>query len=183
MDTLLIIDMQVKGFENSKQYDDTNTINRINLLSEKFRDRNGSVIFIQHDGTAEQGYEPNSPGWEILPSLIKLDTDTVINKTICDSFYKTTLQEVLTTTNSNRLYITGSASDFCVDTTIRSAVSKDHNVIVVSDCHTTKDRPHLNAKSIIEHHNYVWNDLITAQGSIKVMNLESVLQSFVETAA
>ncbi len=174
--------MQVKGFENSKQYDDIATIDRINQLADKIRENNGQVIFIQHAGTTEQGYEPNSPGWELLPTLNKSNSDIVISKTICDSFYRTDLQNTLDDMNVSRLFISGSASDFCVDTTIRSAVSKDYDVIVASDCHTTKNRPHLNAETIIKHHNYVWNDLITSKGSIKVQSLNEIMESVLQTA-
>ncbi len=174
MNVLLIIDMQVKGFENSKQYNDTAIVNRINILAHTIRENNGQVIFIQHDGTPEQGYAPGSPGWEIMPSLIRSDSDLVINKTICDAFYSTSLKEKLDELKVSQLFITGSASDFCVDTTIRSAISKDYNVVVVSDCHTTKHRPHLDAPAIIEHHNYVWNDLIVSKGSITVVGHEDI---------
>ena len=65
------------------------------------------------------------------------------------------------------MLVCGWATDFCVDSTIRSAVSHDYNVVVVSDAHTLNDRPHLDAVSVIRHHNWVWSDLITNR-SIKV---------------
>ena len=51
---------------------------------------------------------------------------------------------------------TGSATDFCVDTTVRAAASRDYEVALIADGHTTRDRPHLEAAAIIQHHNWMW---------------------------
>ena len=59
-----------------------------------------------------------------------------------------------------RLIITGCATDFCVDTTIRAAASRNFEVVVVEDGHTTADRPHVDALSVMRHHNWVWENLI-----------------------
>jgi nicotinamidase-related amidase len=64
--------------------------------------------------------------------------------------------------------IAGWATDFCVDATVRSAVSHDYHVTIVSDGHTVSDRPHLTARDVIRHHNWVWAGLLTNR-SISVM--------------
>ena len=51
--------------------------------------------------------------------------------------------------------------DQCVDTTVRSAASLGFNVVVVSDCHTVSDRPHMDAERVIEHHQWIWTNLIS----------------------
>ena len=38
------------------------------------------------------------------------------------------------------LLVTGCATDFCVDTTVRVAASRDYEIVVVADGHTTADR-------------------------------------------
>ena len=71
----------------------------------------------------------------------------------------------------SRVVVSGWATDFCVDTTIRSAVSKGHNVVAISDCHTCSDRPHLKAQQVITHHNWVWSNLISIGNTIEVLPL------------
>ena len=61
------------------------------------------------------------------------------------------------------LMITGCATDYCVDTTLRIAASLDYQLFAISDAHTTADRPHLDAGSIITHHNSMWRNLICAK--------------------
>jgi hypothetical protein len=46
--------------------------------------------------------------------------------------------------------------------------------VAVADGHTLSDRPHLDALSIIRHHNWVWSNLITLR-SIKVATTDELL--------
>ena len=64
----------------------------------------------------------------------------------------------------DRLIITGCATDYCVDTTVRSALARGWPTIVPSDGHTTVDRPHLSATQIIAHHNAIWADFLAPEG-------------------
>lgn len=147
-------------------------IERINRLSQHTRENGGKVIFIQHDGTSEEGLLPLTTGWEILSSCTKTDSDLIIRKTLNDSFCNTQLSEILLELNADKVIISGWATDFCVDTTIRSAVSLGHNVVVVSDCHTVSNRPHLKARQVIEHHNWVWKGLLTTSNTVQVLPLK-----------
>ncbi|MFH1194374.1 MAG: cysteine hydrolase family protein [bacterium] len=177
MTALLIIDMQRGLFEGDlPRYDAAGVVNRINLLSKYFSEKGDKVIFIQHDGQKGDTFEPFTEAWEILPSLIRRETDLLVRKTACDSFYKTALQEILHELEINELVITGCATDFCVDTTIRSALSKDYDIIIVEDGHTTADREHAKAEVVIKHHNYVWANLILPGKEIKVMKMEELLK-------
>ncbi len=158
---LLVVDMQKGLFsEETPRYDTDGVIQRINQLIEKFRQTKQSVIFIQHDGPKGDALEPDTRGWEILDALDRLPTDLVIRKQACDAFLDTSLLEAIGDLKEHQLIITGCATDFCVDTTVRSAASKGLAVIVAADAHTTADRPHLDAKTIITHHNWSWENLI-----------------------
>ena len=160
MKALLIIDMQTGSFKPySIRHDTLGTIDRINSLSADFRSNHYPVFFIQHDGTRENCFLPGTEDWEILPELERLPIDITISKTANDAFYKTLLQETLSEKNISELFIAGCATDFCVDTTIKSALSKDYKVTVVEDGHTTACRPFLDAQTVINHYNWLWADM------------------------
>ena len=74
----------------------------------------------------------------------------------------------------DRVLITGWATDLCVDATVRSAITHHHHVVVVTDCHTVSDRPHLDAVSVIRHHHWIWSDLIT-QRSVRLAGANELL--------
>jgi nicotinamidase-related amidase len=75
---------------------------------------------------------------------------------------------VLEERGATELLMSGCATDFCVDTTIRAAASRDYEVTVVEDGHTTADRPHVDAVSVIRHHNWVWENLIHPKVRVRV---------------
>jgi len=157
MIALLVIDMQVGLFEGDPPRDDADgVIRRINEVAKVVRATGGMVIFIQHED--DGGLKRDTQGWEILPILERTDTDLLVRKQACDSFYETELADLLAQHGARQLIITGCATDFCVDTTIRAAASRNYEVVVVKDGHTTKDRSHLDAKSIITHHNWMWEN-------------------------
>jgi nicotinamidase-related amidase len=149
----------------------TGVISRINQLSEYLRANEGRVIFIQHDGTAEEGLSPNTSGWEILSALTRTDSDIIIRKTTNDAFYNTELHHILARIKPEKSIVSGWATDFCVDTTVRSAVSHNYNVVVASDCHTLSNRPHLKPEQVIEPHVWVWKTLITPAKEVEVIPL------------
>jgi nicotinamidase-related amidase len=101
----------------------------------------------------------------------------VIGKTANDSFYNTNLDVVLKENKITDLFITGCATDFCVDATIHSALTRDYNVVVIKDCHTTADRPHLSAEKVIQHHNWLWENLMPTKGGIKLVTVKDLLKN------
>ncbi len=175
MKALLVIDMQVGLFEgNSPRFDAEGVIQRINKIARVVRATGGVVIFIQHED--QGGLKRDTEGWEILPMLERVETDLLMHKQACDSFYETNLTDLLEQYGVQEIIITGCATDFCVDTTIRAAASRNYDVVVAEDAHTTKDRPHLDAKSIIRHHNWMWKSLILPRNEVKVLPATSVIE-------
>ena len=118
---------------------------------------------------------PGSDEWKILPMLTQKPQDIIISKTANDAFYKSELDKSLKELEVDELFITGCATDFCVDATARSALTHDYNVFVVEDGHTTADRPHLKAVQVISHHNWLWENMIPTEGKINVVSTEKIL--------
>jgi nicotinamidase-related amidase len=174
MKALLVVDMQIGLFEgNPPRYDADGVIQRINQVARTVRSTSGIVVFIQHEDN--DSFRRGTRAWEILPTLEREDSDLLVHKRACDSFYQTELADVLEKHGVQQLIVTGCATDFCVDTTIRAAASRDYEVVVVKDGHTTKDRPHLDAKSIINHHNWMWENLILPRSEVKVLPASSIV--------
>lgn len=162
---LIVIDLQQGSFTDAaRRHDRPGLVARINGLADTVRKSRGAVIFIQHDGPPGDPHHPGEPGWRLLPDLDVRPQDTIIHKTSCDSFLDTTLDAFLRDNSIERLIVTGCATDYCVDTTVRTALARGWPTIVPADGHTTSDRPHLPATKIIEHHNAIWADFIAPRG-------------------
>lgn len=169
--------MQEGGFKpKSRCFDTDGVVSKINQLSQAMRESGFRVIFIQHDGSKENAFIPGTADWELLRSLKREVGDLIVGKTANDPFYASELQTTLTELKVKELIITGWATDFCVDAAIRAALSRDFNVAVVKDGHTCGDRPHLKAEQVIEHHNWLWEHMISTKGTVKVLAFEHVLK-------
>lgn len=176
MTALLIIDMQVGLFTpETPRYDAEGVVARIDAVARAVRQSGGTVVFIQHDGPKGDPFEPGTPGWEILPSLERKVEDLVIHKTACDSFYESMLESTLRARDVQRLIVTGCASEFCVDTTVRAAMSREYQVVVVADAHTTADRPYVDAVSLIRHQNWLWGELIHPEVKVLVIPADELI--------
>lgn len=168
IDAVLVVDMQQGLFRNDKRHDPEGVTQRINLLIDAARQAGRAVLFIQHDGLPGESVEVGTPGWELLPGLHRQAQDLVIRKTACDSFLQTSLEATLEAAGIRSLCICGCCTDFCVDTTIRTAAGKGYAVFVPSDGHTTAHKVYLAAPAIITHHNFVWSEFIAPGPGIEV---------------
>ena len=174
MDAMIVVDMQVGLLNGEPKHDLHSVIERINRLAARVRERSGKIIFLRHCGAKGDDFEPDTPGWAFLPELQRDPADIVVQKTLNDPFAGTDLAARLKAIAPDRVFIAGWATDFCVDGTVRSAVSHHYHVVVVTDGHTLNDRPHLDAASVIRHHHWVWSNLIT-QRSIRLARTDELL--------
>lgn len=163
---VLVIDVQTGLFSaKPPPFEADAVIARINTVTAQARQAGALVIFIQQDGEpGEEDLVPFSEGWKLHPQLEVRPGELIIRKTTCDAFYHTTLESVLRSCGVTTLLLMGFATDFCVDSTLRSAASKDFGVIVVADAHTTADNPILKAELVIKHHNWAWANCISRKG-------------------
>jgi nicotinamidase-related amidase len=177
MNVFLIIDMQVGLFQGENaRHDKDGVVRRINEIARAVRAHDGRVIFIQHNGKSGDDTEQGTKGWQLLPELDRADQDIIVTKTACDSFYETMLPQVLDGLNAKRLIISGCATDFFVDTTVRAAASRDYDVTVAADGHTTANRPYADAPIIIIHHNWVWENLELPHSKVRVLTSNKIIQ-------
>ena len=57
---------------------------------------------------------------------------------------------------------------------VESARRYEYHVVVVSDGHTVSDRPHLDAATVIQHHHWVWGNLITNR-SVRILRTNQLI--------
>ncbi|MFB5762127.1 cysteine hydrolase family protein [Paenibacillus medicaginis] len=153
---LLVIDVQnVMFLPQYNLYRGDEVLDTIDRLIQKARETGTEVIYIQHTEQGDPEFSMGEPTWEIHDKIKPLPTDTVIQKSVCDSFYKTGLQAALLERGVEKLVIAGMQTEFCVDTTVRCAFSKGYKVTLVQDAHSTFDNGIIQAEQIIRHHNKV----------------------------
>lgn len=141
--------------EEQPVYEGERLLEGLQELIMKARRSGVPVIYVQHNSEKGERFRHGTKGWEINSKISPEKDDIIVQKTIPDSFYKSSLKEELDKLGIERLVIAGIQSELCVDTTCRRANSLDYEVVLVSDGHSTFDRGNLKAKEIIDHHNNV----------------------------
>ncbi|MCE6976478.1 cysteine hydrolase [Pseudomonas frederiksbergensis] len=160
---LLIIDVQHALCTGEDEcFDIQRVIDTINDLSTRARTANVPVILIQHE---EEGglLQYGGKGWQLADGLKTSPQDLRLRKTTPDSFYQTHLHEQLQELDADRLIICGLQTDYCVNATVREALSRGYDVVLVADAHSTIDNGTMSAEDIIAEHN---KDLAHLTGSV-----------------
>src|SRR6476660_85961 len=142
---LMVIDVQVGILEVMRAYRGSEVLDRINELLAGARGAQLPIIYVQHDGEAGHPLEVGSDGWQIHPAIKPHAEDLIIRKQASDSFFETRLQQELAARAVNHLIVAGCMTEYCVDTTVRRAVSIGYDVTLVADAHTTIDNKRLTA--------------------------------------
>jgi nicotinamidase-related amidase len=168
---LLIVDVQV-GLVGAPRhaYRGEEVVARIKSLVESARSSGTPVVFVQHDGDEAGPVPPGSPGWHIHPEIAPAEGETVVRKRASDAFLGTTLRAELDAVGARRLVVVGLNTEYCVDTTCRSAISQGYDVTLVADAHTTTGNGVLTPAQIVEHHNRTLDDFGTDEHVVTVLD-------------
>jgi nicotinamidase-related amidase len=149
-------------------------VSRIASLIRRARERNVPVLFVQHDGPAGHRLERGSIGWQIRPEIAPLHGEPVINKSACDSFFETSLGKDLGSRGIDALIVAGCMTQYCVDTSVRRAVSLGYDVTLAADGHMTADSGALTFEQIIAHHNDLLDEFSAGSHSVFLAPLEEI---------
>ncbi|MDH2433943.1 cysteine hydrolase family protein [Pokkaliibacter sp. MBI-7] len=152
---LLIIDMQVGLFDAPQPpYQREQLLSNINQLIAAARLAQAPILVAMHTGPQHSAIAAGSPLWQPVPGLdLDLQQDQLFNKTRPSCFEGTALAQQLAEQAIDRLIICGMKTQFCVDTTCRSACERGLAVVLAADAHSCPDGELLSAAQIIQHHN------------------------------
>lgn len=157
---LLVIDMQssLKPIMHRPE----RTVATIAGLSSRARAAKVPVITVQQQGCGDA-----------LPGLAAQNGEPVVTKTCADAFLGTDLDEILVRLCVTEVLVTGFATENCVETTARQALSHGYDVVLVADGHTTSVRPEptdfVLPDQSIAHHNEIYRHIDFPDRSVRVL--------------
>ncbi|MEQ6027996.1 isochorismatase family protein [Streptomyces salinarius] len=161
---LLIIDMQSALLSDA--YDVEACLSRVADLAGRARSAGVPVIYLR-----QRLYDVPSSLADVHPSVAARPSDVLLDKDSADSFLGTGLGDLLDERAVRRVAVAGFATEYCVDSTSRSALSSGYDLVLVSDGHTTPERPPgavPTAAQVIAHHNATFSTIQYAERSITV---------------
>ncbi|MDQ0698159.1 cysteine hydrolase family protein [Streptomyces anulatus] len=155
---LLVIDMQ--NTLVAMAFRAAGTVAAIARLQERARAAGAPVVLVQQ---GDEELEPGTEGWRIVPELAPAPGETVVPKAAPDSFLDTELDAVLRARGVTEVVVTGFATEVCVESTARQALSRGYDVVLVADGHTTSVRPgpgpYAAPEASVAHHNEIYRNL------------------------
>ncbi|SIQ72228.1 Nicotinamidase-related amidase [Rhizobium sp. RU20A] len=160
---LVLIDMQVGIVAGQAQPRRQRTLDRaydtvaarLGTVTRKAREAEVPVVFVQHEDAADPHLTAGSPGWQLRAEFMPEESDHVVVKAACDAFHGTTLLDALRTLDISHLVIGGALTPFCIDTTVRRAVSYGFDVTLLSDGQMSIDMGGWSYTQVIGHHNRI----------------------------
>ncbi|WP_347905171.1 cysteine hydrolase family protein [Pseudomonas purpurea] len=171
---LLIIDVQhVLCTGEYAVFEIGRVLEKINAVSAQARAAGAPVILIQHE---EEGgpLAFDTEGWQLAEGLEVSPEDLRVRKTTPDAFHQTTLSGLLKEKGITQLVVCGMQSDFCVDSTVRRALTLGYDVTLVADAHSTIANEVLSAAQITAHHNVTLGHMTSAAARIEVIPAAAV---------
>ena len=131
------------------------------------RDKGATIIFTKHlfdpklnpveaklfPSLHKSGLREGSKGAEIHSEVFPEESDLVITKRRYDAFFGTELEQILREKGIEKVIITGTMTEVCCESTARSAMYRDFEVLFVSDLTFTSDSEvHKNTLKTIKSH-------------------------------
>ena len=129
-------------------------IGRLVRLLAAARSAGTLIIHLQNDGASGSLDEPGTPGWFIHYKVAPEPGELVLRKTRDDGFDGTELEDVLARTGVTRIAVAGLLSEMCVSATVRGALARGLQVVLVHDAHATynlDDIPSSLVSRVAEH--------------------------------
>lgn len=150
-------------------------IERLSQVKQQANALDIPVIIVQHAGKSGHRLEVESKGWQVHEKLALTEQDVVISKTTSDSFHETSLENILRELEVEHLVVGGFLTQYCLDLSIRRAVSLGFNVTLISDGHSTCDESGITFDKIIAHHNNILPVLNIDGRSIEVKTADEIV--------
>lgn len=143
---LLVIDLQNDYFPGGSfpLWNTADTLDHVEAAVKSARAKGIPVLLIQHIADPEAGTAPffnqGTEGAAIHPRILAAAPGApVVVKRFADSFFKTTLEKVLSESGVTKLLVCGMMTQNCVTHTVLSKSAEKYTVCILPDCCTTVD--------------------------------------------
>lgn len=129
---LIVIDVQVNVVKDAYLRDEK--VANMAAAVKKARAASIPVIWVRH---SEAELPIGSDGWQIVPELVPLADEPIIEKRYRSTFVETNFEEVLASLKISHLYICGAETNNCVRHTAMAALDYGYDITLIEDAHTT----------------------------------------------
>jgi streptothricin hydrolase len=127
------------------------------------------IIHLQNDGAPGTSDEPGTPGWLIHPKVAPEPGELVLRKTRDNGFDGTELEEVLARAGVKRVAVAGLLSEMCVSATVRGALARGLQVVLIHDAHATYNLDDIQSSVVSRVAEHALGDEVELVDAVSVM--------------
>lgn len=168
---LLVIDVQQAMIDDNPANKDTFLVN-LKLLIDAAHEGGTEVVYVRHDGGEGDVLAYGEPGWQLDRSLKPRAEERIFDKRFGSAFLKTGLNEYLSGKGVTRLIICGMQTEYCIDTSVKTAFEHGYEVFVPSGATTTYANPFLSGEKLVYYYErMIWNEPLAS-----VIDLEEAIR-------
>ncbi|MDF2942694.1 MAG: nicotinamidase-like amidase [Herbinix sp.] len=169
---LLVVDVQTALIEEHP-YNETKVIKNIKQLIHTSRQAGIEVVYVRHDGGVGGDLEINTKGWQIYHEIAPESGEMIFDKKYCSSFLKTGLKEYIDNKEIKTIILVGMQTEYCIDTTCKTAFEHGYKVIIPKETNTTFDNAYLTSEKLYEFYNYmIWDNRFGQLISVDDLEIE-----------
>lgn len=140
--TVVIIDAQEEYVSGKLPLDGVAAaLDNIAKLLSAARAAGAPVIHIRHRGGKGGAFDPDGSGFAFAAKAAPAGGEKIIDKTLPNSFAKTSLQLELQATGRKALVLAGFMTHMCISATARSALDHGYQTTVAGDAAATRALP------------------------------------------
>ena len=170
---LLVIDVQ-NALVEAHPYKYEEVTENIKKLINTARSNDVEVLYVCHNDGKGSELEKGTHGWQIYDLIAPLEGENRIDKTFNSAFHRTKLREYLEDKGIKNLMIVGMQTEYCIDTTIKSAFDYEYKMYVPDCANTTFDNDNLSGEAIHQFYNKdIWDkrfaDVITMEKAVEIL--------------
>ncbi|MFP7472526.1 cysteine hydrolase family protein [Niallia taxi] len=154
---LLVVDVQ-EALMAEHPYNEQKLVENIKLLISAARDNNQEVIYVQHEDDPGEELERNTDGWRVFSAIAPINKEKRFGKRYNSAFLKTGLTQYLQDNETSTIVLVGLQTEYCIDSTCKSAFELGFEVIIPEETNSTYDNEFLSGEKTYQFYNYkIWN--------------------------
>lgn len=171
---LLVIDIQ-KGITDSRLYNFDVFLRETRRIIDAARANNVEIIYVQHDDGPGTGFSLGDVDFEIADQVAPYVSDKIFIKNINSCFGNKDLVNYLQELEDKSLMIVGLQTNFCIDSTVKSAFERGFKVIIPKETNSTFDNDYMDGETTYRYYNeMMWPkrfaQVVSVDEAISMMN-------------
>jgi len=174
---LLVVDVQT-ALIKEHPYNEDKVIDNIKELISAARANGKEVLYVRHDDGKGSDLEYGTEGWQVYAKIAPNKDEKVFDKKYNSAFLKTGLKDYLDSKGIDTIILVGLQTEYCIDTTCKSAFEYGHKIIIPEETNTTFDNEYLSGEKLYEFYNYkIWDkrfaNVLSVEETITILTKNS----------